>query len=726
MKKVELLAPAGNYESFLGAIHAGADAVYLGGSRFGARAFADNFSDEEIMTAIKYAHIYNRRVYLTVNTLLKEKECAEIYDYLYPFYNAGLDGVIIQDMGVFHQVGQWFPDLERHISTQMTVTGSYGAAYLKELGATRIVPARELSLEEIIEIKKTVDIEIETFIHGAVCYCYSGQCLFSSIIGGRSGNRGRCAQPCRLPYNGTDYYPLSLKDMCTITLIPELIQAGIDSFKIEGRMKSPEYAAGVTALYRKYIDSYYDNPNADFQVSRQDMEQLQALYIRSEISEGYYHRHNGKAMITLHSPGYAGREEQLSAKIREQYLLGDYRLSVSGRGWLYKNKKAEFEISYQGITVKAEGNLIEKALNQPLSLEGVKKQLKKSGNTAFRFDSMELDMDADAFMTVKALNELRRLACQELEQRLIETNGFFSRECLPPPAAQQLTPPNTWHKGEAATSTKLHVLVLNAEQLRAAVKAQVSRIYIASDLLLENSEMIEKAKEDVKDKTDFYLAMPYITRSRDKTFLQEIQSYLEKTLFAGVLIRNLEQLQWLKDIGWQKTKVTDANLYIWNSSAYSVYGRECEECCLPYELNDRELTELLQKTGCEGITQIIYGRIPMMITANCLANTEGKCGKTDKNLSLTDRYRKVFPVVLSCRHCYNIIYNTVPLSLHQNAEKLKKSGIHAFRLDFTTEGGNETEKILHFYQNMFLGSESDSEPLPFKDYTNGHYKRGVE
>ena len=293
MRKVELLAPAGNYESFLGAVHAGADAVYLGGARFGARAYADNFTEEEVCRAIRYAHIYGRKVYLTVNTLVKEREFHDIYQYLLPFYEEGLDGVIVQDLGVFQAVGEWFPALARHVSTQMAVTGFRGAEYLRALGAERIVPARELSLAEIKEIKKRTDIEIETFIHGAVCYCYSGQCLFSSVIGARSGNRGRCAQPCRLPYrtpdgsskeeplwksrlgrsNGKHIYPLSLKDMCTVELLGELIEAGIDSFKIEGRMKSPEYAAGVTGIYRKYIDRYYEDPSG-YYVEEADRKKL--------------------------------------------------------------------------------------------------------------------------------------------------------------------------------------------------------------------------------------------------------------------------------------------------------------------------------------------------------------------------------------------------------------------------------------------------------------------
>ena len=263
-KKVELLAPAGNAEAFYGAIHAGADAIYLGGSRFGARAYAENFSEEELVACIRYAHLFQRKVYLTVNTLVKESEFSGLYEYVLPYYRAGLDGVIIQDMGVFAYLREHFPGMELHGSTQMTITGEYGAAFLKEQGACRVVPARELSLAEIRRIKEVTGLEIECFIHGAMCYCYSGQCLFSSILGGRSGNRGRCAQPCRLPYttgkHPKECYPLSLKDMCTIEYIPELLEAGIDSFKIEGRMKTALYVATVARTYRKAIDDYFTDP----------------------------------------------------------------------------------------------------------------------------------------------------------------------------------------------------------------------------------------------------------------------------------------------------------------------------------------------------------------------------------------------------------------------------------------------------------------------------------
>ncbi len=260
----ELLAPAGSFEVCRAVIKAGADAVYLGGSRFGARAYADNLSADELTEAIDYAHLFGRKIYLTVNTLLKQSEMELLYEYLLPYYERGLDAVIVQDFGVMQFIRTYFPEIPIHISTQMSIAGVCGAVHLKNLGAARIVTARELSLSEIAQIRRQADIQIECFVHGALCYCYSGQCLLSSMLGGRSGNRGRCAQPCRLPYTVLDArrqplskaecYPLSLKDLCTIDQIPQLIAAGIDSFKIEGRMKSAQYAAGVTSIYRNYID----------------------------------------------------------------------------------------------------------------------------------------------------------------------------------------------------------------------------------------------------------------------------------------------------------------------------------------------------------------------------------------------------------------------------------------------------------------------------------------
>ncbi|MEG0721978.1 MAG: peptidase U32 family protein, partial [Lachnospiraceae bacterium] len=279
-KKIEILAPAGSYESLKAAVKAGADAVYIGGSCFGARAYADNLNEEKLLEAIDYVHLHDCKIYLTINTLLKEKEIEkQLYDYLLPYYRQGIDAVIVQDVGVLEFIKERFPDLPIHASTQMTITNVAGAKFLEEQGVERVVPARELNLTEIREIAEHTGLEVECFVHGALCYCYSGQCLFSSLVGGRSGNRGQCAQPCRLPYQvegeKNPSYLLSLKDICTLQMIPEMVKAGITSFKIEGRMKKPEYVAIVTAMYRKYLDLY--ETNAILNVAEQDKEMLMDL-----------------------------------------------------------------------------------------------------------------------------------------------------------------------------------------------------------------------------------------------------------------------------------------------------------------------------------------------------------------------------------------------------------------------------------------------------------------
>lgn len=322
----EILAPAGSYECMIGAFNAGADAVYVGGSMFGARAYACNFDGEELVSAINYAHLRGKKLYLTVNTLLKPDEIENhLIQYLAPFYEAGLDAVIVQDLGVLTRIKKNFPKLNIHASTQMTVTGVNFAKELKSLGVTRIVTERELSLTEIREIYDATGLEIESFVHGALCYCYSGQCLLSSVIGGRSGNRGRCAQPCRLNYNlynesikvnhKNERYLLSPKDMCTLPILPEILQAGVYSLKIEGRMKKPEYVAGVTAAYRKYVDMIkkYSGRQGQvnflkeaFSVSEKDVEELKEIYNRGGFTDGFYTRQNGREMMSLYKPNHYG------------------------------------------------------------------------------------------------------------------------------------------------------------------------------------------------------------------------------------------------------------------------------------------------------------------------------------------------------------------------------------------------------------------------------------
>ncbi|MBR6771548.1 MAG: U32 family peptidase [Lachnospiraceae bacterium] len=738
-KKAELLAPAGSYDSFLGAIHAGADAVYLGGDKFGARAYADNFTREEIEKAIRYAHTYNRRVYLTLNTLIKEREFGEIYGYLFPLYQAGLDAVIIQDFGVFQAVGEWFPGLERHISTQMMVTGSLGAAWLKDLGANRIVPARELSLEEIREIKEKVDIEIETFIHGAICYCYSGQCLFSSILGGRSGNRGRCAQPCRLPYqtekSAKETYPLSLKDMCTVELLPDLISAGIDSFKIEGRMKSPAYAAGVTAVYRKYLDFFYENPQKEYRVEKADMDLLQSLYLRSEVSQGYYDKRNGKEMITLNNPGYNGRDEELTQQLINRYVGGDFRLPVKAEAVLAKNNEALLTLIYQDVSVTVQGARVQEAQKQPLTEENVRKQLGKSGNTAFVIQEMHIELSSQAFLPVKQLNDLRRTACEKLEEALIAKYGlaYADRRCQ---VEEEATPEQkNFSQTKAICPPVFHVSVLTKEQYQAVIREHgVKRIYIPSELCVETIWLETEEKQMTTGETpDKYMILPAILRNTDAPFLEQIRKTLESSLFSGVLVRCLEELQWLKEISYQGQVVTDANLYLWNRKAAGFLDKVGKEHYLPYELNIHEIKEVVEASGTAAFSATVYGRLPMMVTANCVAKTQGGClahkkgenAKLEKEsfFSLTDRYQKTFPVYLNCSRCYNVIYNSLPLSLHGDLQKLADIGIGSFRLDFTTEEAGEAARIIRFFHDRLEFGQGNP---PYQDYTKAHLKRGVE
>ena len=322
-KNIEILAPAGSYEGMKAAMNAGCDAVYIGGNSFGARAYANNLEEDILLRTIDEAHIRDKKLYLTVNTLLKEKELtSRLYSFLERYYLQGLDAVIVQDVGVMHFIHKHFPELSIHASTQMTLTMAQGANLLKDYGVTRLVTSRELTLQEIKNIRENTELEIETFVHGALCYCYSGQCLMSSIIGGRSGNRGRCAQPCRMPYQlysenkkisgDQEKYLLSPKDINTIAIIPELIEAGIDSFKIEGRMKRPEYAAAVSHMYRKYVDLYLEQGMEDYhkflksQEYKKDMIVLQDVYNRGGFSEGYGKSYHGKNMMSLYRPNHSG------------------------------------------------------------------------------------------------------------------------------------------------------------------------------------------------------------------------------------------------------------------------------------------------------------------------------------------------------------------------------------------------------------------------------------
>lgn len=769
VKKVELLAPAGNREAFYGALHAGADAVYLGGAKFGARAFAENFSGDELLECIRYAHVLGRRVYLTVNTLLRETELGELYEYLSPCCDAGLDGVIVQDIGAFLYIREQFPLLPLHVSTQMTVTGRYGAKLLADMGAVRIVPARELSLKEIRGMKEACGLEMETFIHGAMCYCYSGQCLFSSILGGRSGNRGRCAQPCRLPYTveaggraGGECYPLSLKDMCTIEHLPKLIRAGIDSFKIEGRMKKPEYAAGVTAIYRKYIDRCYEQmeKGQDFgdalTIENEDMEALSTLYIRSQRQDGYYFRQNGRDMVTLENPAYAAADEALLSRIRERYLGRKLTTEIQISAAFRIGEPAVVTFSAGGRQVTARGEMVQPAQKQPVSRENIERQLSKLGDSPFQAGQVKLLLDQGAFYPLKALNELRREAAGLLEEELIRAAGLDLESRRRARENEQRgsnrLPERTDLRNEAQghntnisqTHTAIampamRVSLRTREQLEALAKidwkelpALLERVYIEADLCVGSAgERWLNTLKKLSEHTECFLALPAILRDSDSAYLNQVSELLRQPgqgeCFRGCMVRSLGGFAYLRQSGYRGAVSADAGVYVWNLKTLDFWKDKLDCFCLPLELNAGE-QRILEERSPVSPEKMIYGRIPMMVTANCVAKTTGQCRRNGQSGSavLTDRLGKKFPVELNCVHCMNIIYNSVPLSLHAAAAGQRAHGRRRARsrLDFTVETGRETEEILKYFAGVLAGRESGRPP--YKEYTTGHEKRGAE
>lgn len=780
--RVELLAPAGNAEGFYGAIHAGADAVYLGGNRFGARAYADNFTEEELVQCIRYAHLWGRKVYLTVNTLVKESEFQDIYEYLLPYYEAGMDGVIVQDIGVFAYIRDHFPGMELHVSTQMTLTGVHGAKLLQDMGAYRIVPSRELSLAEIKKMKEETGLSIEAFIHGAMCYCYSGQCLFSSILGGRSGNRGRCAQPCRLPYRvksskgeTDECYPLSLKDMCTIEHLPELIASGIDSFKIEGRMKKPEYTAGVTAIYRKYIDRIYESgqlskniSQAKLKIDAEDMHKLSHLYIRSEIQNGYYYKHNGKDMVTLDSPAYSGSDDALLAQIRQRYLEKKPKCDIAIYAEFTTGNVATITFVYDDLSVTVTGDVVDTASKQPISRENIAKQLGKLGESIFAAETMEITVSEDAFYPLRSMNELRRKAVSELEGALIEKNGFPVRrnnavsvsvddadEKYDKIVQKSNQDTQVVLNKSAVKKGNLHISVRRKEQLQAIYELIVEadsdrkqndgkkhfttmqtirRIYLDANLFDADKENTLCLCAELSKHCELVIALPYILRDRDEEFLaNSILFMLEKAEFSGILVRSAEGMGIVRDFFAQNNEIcgkiyTDAGFYIWNQRSLEEWVSNKELMiagfCLPLELKGAEQRALITKNEADSsppisCEKVVYGRAPMMLTANCVANTTTGCrkGSGEQIVELIDRYHKKFPVELNCRQCMNIIYNSVPLSLHGEMDKWKQFA--NLRLDFTVETAEETGMIAEY----FGGIRTE---LPYQEYTTGHEKRGVE
>ena len=747
---MEILAPAGSFDSMKAAVAAGADAVYMGGSRFGARAYADNPDEKGLLEAIDYVHLHGRRLYMTVNTLFKEDELGELEGYMGPYYERGLDGVIVQDLGALMFMKEHFPELERHASTQMTITSVYGARLMKELGCSRVVTAREMSLDEIRRIHDEVDIEIESFVHGALCYCYSGQCLMSSLIGGRSGNRGRCAQPCRLPYTvygekagqtgpaalnkDKEKYVLSLKDLCTLDILPDIIEAGVYSLKIEGRMKSPRYTAGVVSVYRRYVDRYLEQGRDGWRTEPEDRKMLLDLFDRGGLTEGYYRQHNGRDMAALkEKPEFREGNQKLFDYLDKTYVEAELKETVRGHVVLEEGVPCRLELECRGIKAQARGQAPQAAQNQPMTREKVLKQLNKTGGTPFGFGELTADITGDLFLPVQALNELRRTGFQGLEERLLESwrrtpaEGESSAFPTPSSASEAGGQTDGAGSGKAPRPSALTAYLEEPAQLEPVLaRSEVSLVYLDADGFDPGSwkHLADCCHEAGKQ---CWIALPHIFRDQARSYFCAKRHLLSRAGFDGVLVRALEEVKWLEEEGLELPYGMDASVYSWNSGTVSVMASlGASDLTMPWELNSRELKPVLD--ACRRFSLpgelIVYGHGPMMVSAQCVAKTVKGCSRRREMLMMKDRTGAMLPVKSHCSFCYSTIYNPTPVSLLGNEKLVRRLEPERLRLQFTVEGREQTEKVLDAFIGSFVYDESVK--APFKDFTRGHFKRGVE
>jgi putative protease len=699
---------------------AGADAVYIGGSQFGARAYADNPDDDQLLEAIDYAHIRDKKLYLTVNTLFKERELSQqLYDYLKPLYERGLDAVIVQDLGVMRFIKEQFPKLPLHASTQMTITGAHSARLLEEFGASRVVTARELSLEELRNIRQNTSLEIESFVHGAICYGYSGQCLFSSLAGGRSGNRGRCAQPCRKPYqvydgtgkllnpSGDRRYVLSLKDMNTLQLLPQIIEAGVDSLKIEGRMKKPEYTAGVVSIYRTYLDRYL--AGMDCTVSPEDEGRLFDLFNRNGFSTGYYTRKNGKEMLTLKEPQFRSRDDAWKQEIHQRFIQKELKRKIKASVMIYQHLPATITMEAGDAVYCLTGEEPLEAKSKPLDEVQLQKQMDKLGAADFEYEQLELDVGPDCFLSVGQMNALRRNAVLGLRQEIL--SGFFrtapKRIALP----QEET---IKRQRKSVYTAQVHTM----EQLEAVLAEPfIKTIYMDGNVCGPEAWKEQVERIHAEGMECFY-HMPQIFRRAQELYYDRWLEDLRDAGFDGFLLGSLEAAAYVKDRGLGGCLMADHGLYTLNTQAVCqlrTWG--ITKTTASVELNQQELME----QNLEHSELVGYGYLPMMVTANCVCNTLVGCQKSkhraEQVFELADEQKRRFPVSVDCENCMNTIYNCAPLYLLDYTKKLEALAPESIRLIFTVEDGQHTGQILRGCR--------DHAPAP-DAITRGHLKRGVE
>ena len=654
-KLPELLAPAGDMECLYAAVAAGADAVYVGGKRFGARAFAKNFDIDELALAVRYCHLHGVKLYVTLNTLIEDKEMAEAVKYAAELYRIGVDALIVADLGVISAIRRYVPHLELHASTQMSVHNSLGARAAADMGITRVVPARELSLNDIKSIVENSPCEVEVFLHGALCVCHSGQCLFSSLVGGRSGNRGECAQPCRLPYNNGKYI-LSLKDLSLADHIVELIDSGVASLKIEGRMKSPEYVYTVTEVYRRLLDEHRA-------ANQKENDRLRRAFSRGGFTDGYLTGKTERGMTGIRS-----EEDKQDSKSLSVGDISPRRLPVKATVRLLLGKPAEMTLFANGRSVSVKGACPVPAENSPLTPDGVKARLAKMGNTnlSLSVDDIDLTLDEGINLPPSALNALRREAAESFE-----SCGRSLAEIYYAPAERKKSPVALTTAQFFSEESYLDALEWDREL--------VEMLDMAFIPLFSAEESLRHAKA---------VYLPPVIFDGE---LEEIYNALEKAKNNGVmyaLVGNIGQIELVKSFGI--TPVGDFRLNVTNGESALVY----KQMGLDHLILSPELT--LPKARDIGGGLITYGRIPLMITERCFISENFGCDKCGSAV-LTDRKGEKFPMRREFGH-RNIIFNSIPTYMGDRAEELKANRLFSRHLLFTTESGREICNILRAHK----------------------------
>ena len=695
---MELLSPAGGLDSLIAAVQTGADAVYMGFGAFNARRSAKNFTDEEFASAVAYCHLRGVRVFLTLNTLLTDRELEQAAESLRKASDMGVDAVLVQDWGLLTLAREIVPDVPLHASTQMSLFTLGGANEAAALGLERVVLARELARDEIREICAGCPAEIEVFAHGALCICYSGQCEMSAVVGERSGNRGACAQPCRLPYgvNGPcrDAHPLSLKDANLSAYLAEMEAMGVACLKLEGRMKRPEYVAVVTGIYRRLLDEKR-------QPTAEESRWLEQAFSRSGFTDGYWLGKKGPQMFGTR-PENAPEPKELFAKAREMYENGreNRKIPVNLRLSVRRGEPVRLGGTctvHGGAAFAVDGAVPEEARNRAVTAEELRQRLSKTGGTVFTADRIEIELDEGLTIPASAVNGLRRELLEELAKRRMDIPPRRKLPALPLPDAP-----------EGGQAMRFTCSVQKAEQVTAALLAEKpAAVYVPVE------ELERLGPELDWGETELCAVLPRIFRTADETPLRQL---LEQHPEASALaIGNLGHLPIAR--GLNRTLRGDFGLNIFNSRALLFWqGQELASATVSFELRWQQVRDLRKYLPCEAI---IYGRLPLMLMENCvIKNRTGTCTCQTGTVRLVDRVGEEFPIVKDPGTCRNVLLNGKKLYLLDKKDVFRGMGLWALRLQFTTENPSEIDKVLMDYQGRAVFDAGS--------YTRGLYSRGVE